>query len=175
MHTARETACRASWRRARRLMWISASIRWRRIRIFILDIACISLALAEQSNSQTCVVRLITAAVATGHPAVLKDTVDIAKRTYPGEHGRPAPAQDQPKCSAKTWGFRFRAATCPYFGVIMSLWSAEEKSPALWPGSSISAILLFRIQVALRRLRSSARTSRQAPSMANAGLPRSFT
>ena len=30
------------------------------------------------------VVRLITEAAATGNPAVLKDTVDVAKRTYPG-------------------------------------------------------------------------------------------
>lgn len=29
------------------------------------------------------VVRLITEAAATGNPAILKDTVDLAKRTYP--------------------------------------------------------------------------------------------
>ena len=42
----------------------------------------VSNALAEPPPEP--VVRLITEAVATGNPAVLKDTVDIAKRTYPG-------------------------------------------------------------------------------------------
>ena len=48
----------------------------------ILSCALVTNALAEPPPEP--IVRLITEAAATGNPVVLKDTVDVAKRTYPG-------------------------------------------------------------------------------------------